>query len=48
MADLFVTGDRGLIELERLGNMEIVLPRGFWEKLRSSDNISRQGAKGAK
>jgi len=35
-ADLFVTGDRKLIELERLGNMEIVSPRGFWEKLRST------------
>jgi len=36
-ADVFVTGDRGLMELERLGNMEIVSPRGFWEKLKSSD-----------
>jgi putative PIN family toxin of toxin-antitoxin system len=35
-ADLFVTGDRELMELERLGNMEIVSPRGFWEKLRSA------------
>lgn len=33
--DLFVTGDSELIELERLGNREIVSPRGFWEKLRS-------------
>ena len=34
-ADLFVTGDRELIDLGRLGNMEIVSPRGLWEKLRS-------------
>jgi putative PIN family toxin of toxin-antitoxin system len=35
-ADLFVTGDSELIELERLENMEIVSPRAFWEKLRST------------
>jgi putative PIN family toxin of toxin-antitoxin system len=35
-ADLFVTGDRELIELGRLGNMEIVSPRRLWEKLRSA------------
>ena len=34
-ANLFVTGDRELIDLGRLGNMEIVSPRGLWEKLRS-------------
>jgi putative PIN family toxin of toxin-antitoxin system len=37
-ADLFVTGDRELLDLEGLGNMEIVSPRAFWEKLRSSDS----------
>ena len=34
-ADLFVTGDRELIELQKTGNMEIVSPRLFWEKLKS-------------
>jgi putative PIN family toxin of toxin-antitoxin system len=33
--DLFVTGDRELIDLERLEKMEIVAPREFWEKLRT-------------
>jgi len=36
-ADVFVTGDKRLIEQERLGEMEIVSPRGFWQKLRSSE-----------
>jgi putative PIN family toxin of toxin-antitoxin system len=40
-ADVFVTGDRGLIELERIGNMEIVSPRGFWEKLKSSISCAK-------
>ena len=34
-ADLFVTGDKELIELQKTGNMEIVSPRLFWEKLKS-------------
>jgi putative PIN family toxin of toxin-antitoxin system len=34
--DVLVTGDKELIDLERLGNMEIVSPRLFWEKLRSA------------
>ena len=37
-ADLFVTGDRELVDLERLGSMEIVSPRLFWEKLRSASS----------
>jgi len=33
-AGLFVTGDRELLELRRIGNMEIVSPRMFWERLK--------------
>jgi predicted nucleic acid-binding protein len=31
-ADLFITGDRELLDLAKIGNMEIVSPRVFWEK----------------
>ncbi|MBI5968254.1 MAG: putative toxin-antitoxin system toxin component, PIN family [Deltaproteobacteria bacterium] len=34
-ADLFITGEKELLELKRVGNMQIVSPRGFWEKLKS-------------
>ncbi len=30
-ADLFVTGDKELLELHKVGNMKIVSPRMFWE-----------------
>lgn len=33
-ADLFVTGDQELLSLGRVGDMEILSPRAFWEKLR--------------
>jgi putative PIN family toxin of toxin-antitoxin system len=33
-AGLFVTGDRELLELRRIGDMEIVSPRMFWERLK--------------
>ncbi len=35
-ADLFVTGDKEILELQKIGKMEIVSPRGFWEKLKES------------
>ncbi len=35
-ADLFITGDKELLELRKVKNMEIVSPRMFWEKLKSS------------
>jgi len=40
-ADLFITGDKELLELRKVKNMEIVSPRMFWEKLKSqiSDNL---------
>ncbi len=34
-ADLFVTGDRELLSLKKVENIEIVSPRSFWEKLRA-------------
>ena len=34
-ADLFITGDKELLELRRVKNMEIVSPRMFWEKLKT-------------
>lgn len=33
-ADLFVTGDKELLELAKIEKLEIVSPRRFWEKLR--------------
>lgn len=33
-ADLFVTGDREILGLERRGRTEIVSPREFWERVR--------------
>ncbi len=33
-ADLFVTGDKELLALGKIENMEIVSPRSFWEKIR--------------
>ena len=33
-AELFVTGDRELLEIARSGQMEIVSPRVFWERIR--------------
>jgi len=34
--DLFVTGDKELLDLAKIGNMEIVTPRVFWERLKAS------------
>jgi predicted nucleic acid-binding protein len=31
---LFVTGDAALLELGTIETMEIVSPRGFWEKMK--------------
>jgi uncharacterized protein len=35
-ADLFVTGDKEVLDLRKIGKMEIVSPRGFWERLKES------------
>jgi uncharacterized protein len=34
-ADLLVTGDKELLDLGKIENMEIVSPRGFWERMRT-------------
>lgn len=34
-ADFFITGDKELLRLRKLGNMEILSPRMFWEKLKA-------------
>jgi uncharacterized protein len=34
-ADLLVTGDKELLMLGKVENMEIVSPRAFWEKLKA-------------
>lgn len=34
-ADLFITGDKELLGLQRIGNMDIVSPRMFWERLKA-------------
>jgi len=33
-ADFLVTGDNELLALVKVGNLEIVSPRGFWDKLK--------------
>ncbi|PIV20822.1 MAG: putative toxin-antitoxin system toxin component, PIN family [Deltaproteobacteria bacterium CG_4_8_14_3_um_filter_45_9] len=40
-ADLFVTGDRELLDLGKVENMEIVSPRMFWEKLKAQASQKR-------
>jgi putative PIN family toxin of toxin-antitoxin system len=34
-ADLLVTGDKELLNLGKIQNMEIVSPRGFWKRMRT-------------
>lgn len=38
-ADIFVTGDKELLELEKVQEMIIVSPRVFWEKLKIKTNL---------
>lgn len=35
-AELFVTGDKELLELEKIQSMRVISPRKFWETLRTS------------
>jgi predicted nucleic acid-binding protein len=35
-AELFVTGDKELLELEKIQSMRIISPRRFWETLKTS------------
>ncbi|MCX5902715.1 MAG: putative toxin-antitoxin system toxin component, PIN family [Proteobacteria bacterium] len=32
-AELFITGDKELLELEKVGNLKIISPRAFWDRL---------------
>ena len=34
-AELLVTGDKELLALGKIGNLEIVSPRSFWERLKA-------------
>jgi putative PIN family toxin of toxin-antitoxin system len=34
-ADIFITGDNELLDLKKVGHMDIVSPRSFWEKLKA-------------
>jgi putative PIN family toxin of toxin-antitoxin system len=36
-AHVFVTGDKALLELQRVVNLPVISPRQFWEMLASSD-----------
>ena len=35
-ADVFVTGDAALVALQKVGAMQVLTPRQFWEMLRAS------------
>jgi putative PIN family toxin of toxin-antitoxin system len=35
-ADIFITGDKGLLELLRIDNIDILSPKMFWERLKTS------------
>ena len=35
-AELFVTGDKELLELKKIQSMRIISPRKFWETLKTS------------
>jgi putative PIN family toxin of toxin-antitoxin system len=39
-AEVFVTGDRGLLEVATIPAMETIAPREFWERLRQ-DSVTR-------
>ena len=38
-ANLFVTGDAALLKLSEIGNMQIVSPRQFWERLHTRKKV---------
>jgi putative PIN family toxin of toxin-antitoxin system len=40
-ADVLVTGDRELQYLDRVGGLQILSPRGFWERLRTQEPPER-------
>lgn len=44
-ADLLITGDKELLELAKVGTLEIVCPRAFWEKLKAHPGGSSRRSK---
>jgi uncharacterized protein len=36
-ANVFITGDKALLDLKKVRGMAILSPRGFWERLRQGD-----------
>lgn len=33
-ADVFITGDKGLLELGKINDMDLISPKRFWERLK--------------
>jgi len=42
-ADVLVTGDKELLELQRIDNVEILSPRQFWEKVKTRKGRDGRG-----
>ncbi len=42
-ADVFVTGDREILALRRVGTLEILTPRQFWDREREGPEGSPPG-----
>jgi predicted nucleic acid-binding protein len=40
-ADVFVTGDKALLELGRIGDIPILSPRRLWEQLFGLSDVER-------
>ena len=38
--DIFVTGDKELLELQKIDKMKIVSPREFWDFIKKSNRIT--------
>ena len=45
-ADLLVTGDKELLDLGKIEDMEIVSPRGFWKRVRTRIHPTKDRSKG--
>lgn len=42
-ADILVTGDKELQDLRQIGELQVLSPRQFWEKLRAQQDASSDG-----
>jgi len=42
-ADILVTGDKEVLDLKRVGSLQILTPRQFWDKERGQPANSRRG-----